>query len=80
MIGIPSYMSPEQAQGQSIDGKSDQFSLAVIAYELLTGRKPFAADSVPSNFQDNQRRSTTRTHRKYQPEMAGRHRRTARPG
>ena len=46
LIGTPSYMSPEQVQGTMVTGASDQFSLAVIAYEVLCGRKPFAADTV----------------------------------
>jgi tRNA A-37 threonylcarbamoyl transferase component Bud32 len=41
VLGTPSYMSPEQAQGHDIDGRSDQFSLAVIAYRVLTGELPF---------------------------------------
>lgn len=41
MIGTPSYMSPEQLQGQAIDGRSDIFSAGVLFYQLLTGRKPF---------------------------------------
>lgn len=41
VLGTPSYMSPEQAQGRTIDGRSDQFSLAVVAYRLLTGKLPF---------------------------------------
>ena len=45
IMGTPNYMSPEQIQGGSVDGRSDQFSLAVIAFELLTGEKPYAADS-----------------------------------
>ena len=46
MTGTPSYMSPEQIQGHPIDGRADQFALAVIAYEILTGEKPFVADSL----------------------------------
>jgi serine/threonine-protein kinase len=39
-------MSPEQVRGQGLDGRSDQFSMGVIAYELLTGKKPFAGDNL----------------------------------
>ncbi|MCY4586289.1 MAG: serine/threonine protein kinase [Bryobacterales bacterium] len=46
VMGTPSYMSPEQVRGESIDGRSDQFSLAVMAYELVTGRKPFIGDGL----------------------------------
>ncbi len=48
MMGTPSYMSPEQVQGQTVDGRADQFSLAVIAYEVMTGEKPFVADYLPT--------------------------------
>ena len=48
MMGTPNYMSPEQVQGHAIDGRADQFSLAVIAYEILTGEKPFLADQLPA--------------------------------
>jgi uncharacterized protein (TIGR03435 family) len=46
LIGTPLYMSPEQIEALSSDGKSDQFSLAIVAYELLTGCKPFQADTM----------------------------------
>jgi serine/threonine protein kinase len=40
-IGTPAYMSPEQFHNKSITGKSDQYSLGVVAYEMLLGKKPF---------------------------------------
>jgi serine/threonine-protein kinase len=48
MMGTPNYMSPEQVQGHAVDGRADQFSLAEVAYEVLTGEKPFVADQLPA--------------------------------
>ncbi len=46
ILGTPSYMSPEQIEAQPVTGRSDQFSLAVVAYELLSGNRPFKGDSL----------------------------------
>lgn len=45
-LGSPNYVSPEQADGQRVDGRSDIYSLGCIFYEMLTGYKPYHSDSV----------------------------------
>jgi serine/threonine protein kinase len=46
IIGSPGYMSPEQWRGDEIDGRADQYSLGIVAYEMLTGKRPFETARV----------------------------------
>lgn len=46
ILGSPRYMSPEQVQEREVSGKTDLYSLGVVAYELLTGHSPFNGSSV----------------------------------
>ncbi len=47
VIGTPSYMAPEQAQGKPLDHRADLYALAAVAYRCVTGRHPFSAADTP---------------------------------
>ncbi len=51
VFGTPYYMSPEQIQGEELDGRSDLYSLGILAYELVTGTLPFDADTIEDLFE-----------------------------
>jgi serine/threonine-protein kinase len=63
ILGTPWYVSPEQAQGQPADGRSDLYSLGVTFYQMLTGERPFegrSPDSVARKHVENRRPSPRR--------------------
>jgi len=66
IMGTPQYMSPEQARGTELDGRSDIFSLGIILFEMVTGRPPFAggttADTIAAILTQDPRRIEEFTH------------------
>ena len=49
VVGTPEYMSPEQLAGEAVDGRSDQYSLALVAFNMLTGELPFPSASTQTS-------------------------------
>ncbi len=50
VLGTPAYMSPEQVLGRSVRGSADIFSLGIVLYEMLTGKRPFNGDNLTAIF------------------------------
>ncbi|MEJ5369121.1 MAG: protein kinase [Bryobacteraceae bacterium] len=48
LLGSPNYMAPEQASGEPLSAAADQYSLGVVAFELLSGCRPFSAETLPA--------------------------------
>jgi len=67
-LGTPSYMSPEQVVGDSLDGRTDIFSLGSVLYQMLTGEKPFIADENETVLQKI-RLQNTPSAKKFRPDL-----------
>src|SRR5205085_613722 len=48
ICGSPAYMSPEQCRGEDVDGRSDIYSIGIVLFEMLTGKRPFSAKDLVS--------------------------------
>jgi serine/threonine protein kinase/tetratricopeptide (TPR) repeat protein len=69
IIGTPEYMSPEQVEGKEVDQRSDIYSLGIILYEMVTGRRPFEGDT-PFSVAYKHRHEAPEEPRKFNPQLS----------
>ena len=79
VLGTAGYLSPEQARGEPATAASDRYGLAVVAFELLTGRRPFEADTAATEAFGHLNAPVPSAERLH-PELPGRRRCRVRPG
>lgn len=70
-LGTPAYMAPEQIDGQDVDGRSDVFSLGLVAYEMLSGSHPWEGESIYSII-FKQKQEDPRPLREIRPDLSDR--------
>ncbi len=68
-VGTPEYMAPEQGLGKKTDGRADEYSLSIVFYELITGRKPFTGDT-PLEILMHQASEPVPDPREFNPELS----------
>lgn len=67
VLGTPGYISPERAEGKSIDGRADIYSLGIVLYEMLVGRRPYEGDSSVATILKHLREPIPRLPSEYEP-------------
>ena len=70
VLGTPQYMSPEQVAGESVDARSDLYSLATVTYEMLCGSLPFEGSSTTNVMMKRVMEAPTPLHQRIRPQTA----------